>query len=456
MNSDRSNEPDLRRHQALEARLRGAFRDQAETVTPETLVRRHHDPPVEPPRRDIGMPRWVIPVAAAAAVLVPVGVIAAKDLAGRPDPVTPGTSRVTPQITTSTSRSTSGTATGTQSTIPMTSPANSAPVARITTGWTLATVARNGAANGALTLYEPNGTAYPLGRSAFRVHDITPDHTRILIEPKEPTATAATLEIVELASARTVASITVAGGVHSAAFSEAMPDTLIVTRADAAAGNAPVRMDVQGAVIATYPTTISGTPVQSDDGELIAVSGKGLTLYNPRGAVVATFPAPAGTEACFPRHFSASTGRLVASCNPLNPMSIPGNVYEFPVSGGAPTQVTFAKPGLTSTGYDAGYVDAWHGLNGLLLLKDDGAGHQLVYQDGGTAHALTVPGTPDTVDVLRGDDRTNLYIGRSCPLGDGGGGCTLFSGPLNSEWSTLAGYAKDNNTSVTSAIAVRS
>lgn len=472
MNIDRHDETGSGRHEALEQQLRDAFRTQADTVTPETLVRRHRDPTDSPSgTTGRGMPRWAIPAAAAAAVLIPVGIVAAKDLSARPNRTSPATTQSAestdrtatpssnqPTATGTPTGSRTGSPTGTPTSVSTDVQTNVLPVARIGTGWTIATLGDSRSASTPLVVIDPSGRSYPLGPKVYRVYDITPDHTQILIEPKEPTSTGTSLAVLDLASAKVVASLPIAGGVTTAAFSRAHPDTVIVWRADGSRGPEAVRVNLSGTVLNAFPTTISGAPVQSDDGRLIAVPGPaGLTIYDPQGAAVRTFPAPAGTEVCFPRHFSASTGQLVASCNPLNPLSIPSNVYEFPVAGGAPTQLTFAKPGLTPSGYDSGYVDAWHGPTGLLVSKDDGAGHQLWYQEGTRAPArLSVPGVPDTVEVLLGDDRDNIYVARSCPLGDGGGGCTLFSGPLNAEWFTLAGYGKDKTVTVTSAIAVRS
>lgn len=400
------------------------------------------------------MPGWMIPVAAAAAVLVPVSVMAARDLLSGPDGPTRATTGTTHSTTTPPStRTLSGTALPTSSNTSTSTQTTTIPLDRISSGWTVATLGDSRSVSTPLVVIDPAGRSYPLGPKVYRVHDISPDHTQILVETTPPTAKGATLAVVDTASGRLGQSLTLADGVTTAQFSRAHPDSVIVANADATKGTKIARYDFAGRRLADFPATFAPQWAQSADGRLVAVVQLGgFTLYDAQGTVVRRVSAPAGTEQCTPRRFAVGRDVVVAACSPLNPISIPSNVYEFPIAGGAPKQLTFAKPGLTASGYGHGYADAWHGLDGLLLLKDDGAGLGLWYQYGGAEHRLNVPGSPDSVEVLLGDDRDNFYVGRSCPLGDGGGGCTLFSGALNAEWTTLAGYAKDKNTSVTSAV----
>jgi hypothetical protein len=343
----------------VEDRLRAAYAARARRVGEDALVRRHPDPTVQSERGRAGHGRfpWLTPLAAAASVLLLLGVGWAVG-PGRPGATAPQQTPATAPVASSPSRPSS---TSDQ-------PRSAIPWDTVGQGWAVAVVVTHPASAGSpasgttLLLVSPQGQRYAvagLGQPE-RVLDVSPDGHRALLS--------AAGSVVEWDLAAGTSRVIPLPEQAEVRYTKPLAKALILTVGQDTNTHIE-RRALDGSLLLTVPVDRGwpqgmSDPVMTPDGlDVVVSTGTGLALLgNATGVVVRSYPPPAGYQRCAAlRVWDARAPSMLVRCTTTTDPSV-SNLWAYPVDGSAPSPLT-----LATAAHSPGFWDAWPLRNGAIL-----------------------------------------------------------------------------------------
>ena len=355
----------------LEQRLRAAYAAKAATITedrlrPDAAARPFGEMPLAPV---VPLRRRRTPFLAAAAVAALAGgVVAAVALTGgapaRPAHPAPNpTSHPAPHPT------------GARGT-------DTVPWDRVGSGWTL--VQRSKAGRTTLELISPTAAMYPMATLPPNASATlwSPDAQRVLVTDqagvRQLTLRTGALRTVPIPAGTTPVSYTRPTGTALLAVG---PDG-VLRRYDVATG----------ALQQAYPRTVPGIgalnvqqPLYDADGGMLALGAQhGVAVLANDGRLVHAYPAPAGTDSCYPVRWNGTSSVDVA-CGSTDVI----NLWRLPLDGVAAIQLTRGPHGNNLFGY----TDRWAYSGGYLGLAPNGCGPASLvrFAGDGTGSEVSVP-----------------------------------------------------------------
>lgn len=296
-----------------------------------------------------------------------------------------------------------------------------------------------------LFLVDPHGGRYLIATlpapSLYQLYDWSGDGRRVLIgTPTTAAHPKPQVEEIDLASGKALSPFTsTSSSPYGEWYQFTRPTGLALLRSSQAANGviSVTRLSLSGETQQAYPAalpavaSVNSSLLPSLDGtELVVAAAHGLALFANNG----TFLKDVGplTKACSPDRWWDDTD-LVASCQTLGPnSSAVAALWLVPVTGPAPSQLTFPKPP------DYGDVNGWKVGKTVYTQALGACGTEFLARrlPNGTTQEVTVPKAANDERVIGAG---SAQVALQAVVGCGGGQSLFWFDPTTAKETPLLG-----------------